>query len=182
MNPPQRRERDGRRVDVGVQAEIVDRDANRAVGRALGGARCGGAGAGGGGDGGGNGRRRLAWFIVVGSLAAAVHWSVVVGLVRLADWPPLLANVIGWMVAFAVSFSGHHHLSFRAHGVRPGLSALRFFAVSFSGFVVNETAYALLMHWSDLRFDLLLAGVLVAVAGATYWLSRHWVFLRSPGP
>lgn len=125
-------------------------------------------------------RGRIAWFVLVGTAAAAVHWSVVVMLVAHAGWRPLLANVLGWLIAFGVSFSGHYRWTFRDHGVPLWRSAMRFFAVSASGFAINETAYALLLHWSGLRYDLVLAVVLVAVAGGTYLLSRHWAFNRKP--
>lgn len=125
-------------------------------------------------------RGRIAWFVLVGTAAAAVHWSVVVMLVAHAGWRPLLANVLGWLVAFGVSFSGHYRWTFRDHGVPLWRSAMRFFAVSASGFAINEATYALLLHWSGLRYDLVLAVVLVAVAGGTYLLSRHWAFNRKP--
>jgi putative flippase GtrA len=116
----------------------------------------------------------------VGCSAAAVHWLVVVALVSRLGWHPLLANPAGWLLAFSVSFAGHHLLSFRAHGA-PLMQALRrFFLISAGGFGVNEAAYALLVRLSDQRYDLLLAAVLVAVAGLTYLLGRHWAFLRSP--
>lgn len=89
---------------------------------------------------------------------------------------------MGWLVALVVSFTGHHHLTFGGHGSALLKAARRFVAVSALGFAVNEAAYALLLDWSTIRFDLLLAVVLLAVAGATYWLGRHWVFLRSPAP
>jgi putative flippase GtrA len=123
---------------------------------------------------------RVAWFVAVGCVAAAVHWSVVVALVSQLGARPLVANVFGWLVALVVSFSGHHRLTFREHGSPVVRSAARFVAVSAGGFAVNETAYALLLQASRLRYDVLLAGVLLAVAVATYLLSRHWVFLRSP--
>ena len=119
------------------------------------------------------------WFIGVGCVAAAVHWGVVVVLVEHASWHPLLANLVGWLVALTVSFTGHHRLSFRGHGTPFLTSAARFFVVSAAGFAVNEMAYAVLLHSSTYRYDLLLAVVLVAVAFITYWLSRHWAFLRS---
>lgn len=125
-------------------------------------------------------RGRIAWFVLVGTAAAAVHWSVVVMLVAHAGWRPLLANVLGWLIAFGVSFSGHYRWTFRDHGVPLWRSALRFFAVSAIGFAINEAAYALLLHWSGLRYDLMLALVLVAVAGGTYFVSRHWAFNRKP--
>ena len=101
-------------------------------------------------------------------------------LVAHAGWRPLLANVFGWLVAFGVSFSGHYRWTFRDHGVPLWRSALRFFAVSASGFAINEATYAFLLDWSRLRYDVVLAVVLVAVAGGTYLLSRHWAFKRKP--
>jgi putative flippase GtrA len=125
---------------------------------------------------------RIGWFIVVGCAAAAVHWSVATALVALAGWQPLVANVAGWLVALGVSFTGHHRLSFRGHGSSLGRAGLRFFSISAGGFLINESAYALLLHWTSARYDVLLAAVLVGVAGATYLLSRHWAFLNSSAP
>lgn len=108
-----------------------------------------------------------------------MHWAVVVTLVGDWGWRPLVANVIGWLVAFTVSFVGHHRLTFSGHGASIRSSAARFFVVSAGGFTVNEVSYALLLKWSNQRYDLILAVVLVAVAGVTYLLGRHWAFLRS---
>lgn len=127
----------------------------------------------------GKARGRIGWFIVVGGAAAAVHLGCVVALVSRFGAPPLAANVAGWLIAFGVSFAGHHRLSFRGHGTGLGGAAGRFFLVSAAGFGVNEIAYALLLRWSGLRYDLGLALVLAAVAAATYVLSRRWAFLRS---
>ena len=121
-------------------------------------------------------------FVAVGCLAAAVHWGAVVGLVDLAGWRPARWQTPGWLLAFGVSFSGHHLWTFRDHGVAPWVSAARFFVVSACGFAVNETAYVLLLHWSGLRYDLVLAAVLIGVAAFTYLLGRHWAFLRNPAP
>ena len=85
----------------------------------------------------------------------------------------------GWLAAVGVSFTGHHWLSFRGHGAPLLPAALRFLCISGGGFLVNEAAYAMLLHWTGARYDLLLAAVLVLVAGGTYLLSRHWAFLRS---
>lgn len=124
---------------------------------------------------------RVAWFVLVGSAAAFVHWSVVVALVEHVGWRPLWANLVGWLVAFTVSFSGHHHWTFRNHGTPVQRSALRFFIVSAGGFAANESVYALMLQWSNWRYDLVLATVLVGVAAVTYVLGRHWAFSGSPG-
>jgi putative flippase GtrA len=125
--------------------------------------------------------RRIARFLLVGCVAATLHWTLVVVLVERAGWLPLVANLGGWLAALAVSFFGHHRCTFRGHRARLSVAARRFVLVSATGFAVNESAYALLLRASALRFDLLLAGVLAAVALATYLWSQHWVFLRSSG-
>ena len=124
--------------------------------------------------------RRLAWFVATGCAAAALHWLVVVALVGLRQWPPLAANVLGWVCAVGLSFSGHHHLSFRGHGAPLRRALPRFLAISAGGFAINELGYALLLAWAPQHYRLSLAAMLVAVAALTYLLSRHWAFLRSP--
>lgn len=124
--------------------------------------------------------RRLSWFVATGCAAAAVHFGVVVLLVGRFGTPPLLANVAGWVLALGVSFTGHLRLSFAEQNAPALRSAQRFFAVSALGFVLNESAYALLLHTSGLGYRAALATVLVAVAVLTYLLSRHWAFLGTP--
>jgi putative flippase GtrA len=124
--------------------------------------------------------RRIGWFVVVGCVAAAVHFGTVVLLVETAGAAPLLANVLGWLLAFAVSFTGQSRLTFRSHGTPWRVALPRFFALSLAGFVLNETGYALLLRWTDLPYDLALACVLLAVAVMTYLLGSSWAFRRTP--
>lgn len=123
---------------------------------------------------------RLASFVVVGCTAAAVHFGTVVLLVEALGLSPVVANVGGWLVAFVVSFLGQSLLTFRSRGA-PWLQALpRFFAISALGFAANESAYAFLLRATGLRYDLLLALVLLGVAVMTYLLSSLWAFRGSP--
>lgn len=123
--------------------------------------------------------RRLGWFLAVGSAAAAVHLATVVALVRWGDWSPAVANVVGWLTAFACSFFGHHLTTFSDAGAPMGRAARRFFAVSALGFAANQAAYVLLLRLSGLRYDLALALVLVGIAVMTYFLGRRWAFRRA---
>lgn len=123
---------------------------------------------------------RLAWFIAVGCAAAATHLGVVILLVTRHGQLPLVANVAGWLVAFMVSFSGHWQLTFRAQRAPVWRAARRFFGIALAGFLINEAAYAALLRWSGLRYDVVLALVLVGVAFITYLLSSRWAFLGSP--
>lgn len=120
--------------------------------------------------------RRIAWFVAVGTGAAAVHLATVIALVRWGGWSPLAANVLGWLVAFACSFAGHHRTTFRDANAPVTRAAGRFFAVSALGFAANQGAYVLLLRVSWLRYDVALAIVLVAVAAMTYLLGRRWAF------
>jgi len=124
--------------------------------------------------------KRIAWFVAVGCVAAAVHFAVVVLLVEGLGAPPLLANVGGWLVAFCVSFAGQWQLTFRSRAT-PWQHALpRYFALSLAGFAANEAGYALLLQWTRLPYQVALAIVLLAVAVMTYLLGSGWVFRRSP--
>jgi putative flippase GtrA len=121
---------------------------------------------------------RVAWFVAVGSAAAAVHLAVVVLLVSGLGQLPLLANVLGWLVAFVVSFTGHWLLTFDKRA--PWWRAVRrFFTISLGGFLINESLYAVLLRLAGWRYDVLLAFVLLAVAVITYLLSSRWAFLGS---
>jgi len=121
-------------------------------------------------------RGHAAWFLAVGGAATLVHWGVVVALVETTAARPLPANLVGWLVAFCVSFAGHHALTFRGHGASASAAARRFLVVSASGFAVNQLAYALLLSRTSQSYALLLGFVLAGVAAATYVASRWWAF------
>jgi len=91
----------------------------------------------------------LGWFVLVGLGATAVHFFSVMGCVRWGGLPPEYANVIGWLLAFCVSFLGHYHATFRAAAAPMGRAARRFFLVSALGFAVNQTSYVLLLRFRD---------------------------------
>ncbi len=124
-------------------------------------------------------QRSLAWFVATGCTAAAVHFAVVVGLVERAGWAPLVANGAAWLTAFVVSFTGHLRFSFADQAAPPLRAARRFFATSALGFVLNEAAYAALLHGAGLGYRIALAAVLAGVALLTWLLSRHWAFRGS---
>lgn len=119
---------------------------------------------------------QIGWFVAVGCAAAATHWLVAVACVVMWQLPPLAANVVGWLAAFLVSFSGHYRLTFRRQRKSLAAACGRFFLVSAGGFLINELSYAWLLHFTDIPYDLLLAAILVAIALLTFILSRFWAF------
>jgi len=120
--------------------------------------------------------KQVAWFVIVGCTAAATHWSVAVVSVEALHISPLTANAVGWLVAFVVSFSGHYRLTFRHLASHWMTAARRFFFVSACGFLLNEAAYAWLLHATSLRYDVLLALILIGLAVLTFVASRLWAF------
>lgn len=84
---------------------------------------------------------QLVQFGLVGGSAAATHLLVVAIVVALTGLPPLWANVLGFLVAFIVSYNGHAALTFhrRRHAAGPRWPA---FAVACGSFVANELLYA----------------------------------------
>jgi putative flippase GtrA len=119
---------------------------------------------------------QLGWFILVGTSAAGVHWVVAVLSVQYIHLNPLWANLIGWLVAFMVSFTGHYQLTFRYQRAGVKQAIRRFFLISTCGFAVNELSYAYFLATTQISYEWLLAGILVAVAGATFVASRIWGF------
>lgn len=120
--------------------------------------------------------RQIGWFVATGCAAALTHWLTAILCVQGLGATPLLANFAGWLVAFCVSFLGHYHFTFRHQRGPWAHAARRFFLVSALGFAVNELAYAYLLHVTAIRYDWLLAMILVALAILTFILGRFWAF------
>ena len=88
----------------------------------------------------------------------------------------LIGAVLGFLVAFIVSYNGHAWLTFSATQARGWPTVARFFAVACLGFVANETLYAFALHGLHWHYFWSLAGVLVLVAAGTFVLSKFWAF------
>ena len=120
--------------------------------------------------------RELFWFGVVGVSAMLVHYLTVTLWLVPAGLAPLAANLIGFLVAFQVSYHGHRHQTFQAHAVPHRQALPRFFAVSCLSFAVNEAMYAALLSFTSLDYRLALLIVLVVVAALTFVLGKLWAF------
>lgn len=120
-------------------------------------------------------QRELFWFGVIGSSALLVHFLLVTLLVPMG-LPPLLANVVAYLLAFQVSYWGHRQKTFAAGHVSHWQTLPRFFAVASLSFLLNEGLYFLLLHYTPLDYRMALLLVLGAVAVVTFLLSRAWAF------
>jgi putative flippase GtrA len=114
-------------------------------------------------------------FGMVGAAAACVHFTIVSLLVPLGTHP-LVANVAGFLVAFAVSFSGHRRWTFPGTGRARPKALHRFFIVAATSFALNESLYAVLLRFTELGYRPALIIVLLVVAVSTFVTSKYWAF------
>ncbi|MGA7325923.1 MAG: GtrA family protein [Rhodomicrobium sp.] len=126
--------------------------------------------------------QQIAIYVAVGSTAALVHLTVVAFVVELLGLHPLAANVIGFCIAFFVSFAGHARWTFPLSPERFAAARMRFFIVAVAGFVLNQVAYAELLRLVGDRYYLpALAAVILGVAVGTFVLSKLWAFAQPQG-
>lgn len=116
------------------------------------------------------------WFLAVGGTAALTHMGVFT-LVQHLMWPEL-ANALGFLIAFFVSFAGHRLLSFKDAGTSVGTSFRRFTVTALAGFASNELVFILLLRGLDMPALPALFIALVFAAGQTFVFSRFWAFRR----
>jgi putative flippase GtrA len=115
-------------------------------------------------------------FLIVGGCAAATHYFVTLGVDWATGITPAWSNLIGFLCAFPVSYSGHRRWSF-AGTQAPHRKALpKLFAVSCTAFVGNQIMLAALLRWTSLPLWIALGIVLVFVAMSTFVLGRYWAF------
>lgn len=117
-------------------------------------------------------------FIAVGGAAAATHLLVAVLLVQGLAMAPLIANVLAFLVAFVVSYSGHAALTFAAHQTPTRRALPRYFLVACCSFALNEALYAIALHQLHWHYAWSLVAVLLLVAVVTFVAAKFWAFSR----
>jgi len=117
----------------------------------------------------------LSRFSIVGIAAAFVHIGIVWALISQLGIEALSANLMAFLTAFFVSFTGQYAWTFRSK--RNWRSALiRFFLISLLGFVLNNIVLITILDLGIMRDSLaavLSAGIIPAV---TYLAGRFWAF------
>ena len=116
-------------------------------------------------------------FGLVGVAATLVH--LMVSMVTLWLGAHIyLANILGFLVAFGVSFVGHSRLTF-PEGDRSHWAWARFFLVALLGFGLNNFVLWL-SDGQGMEWLRLVVAVFIAPLG-TFLLSALWVFVRRDG-
>ena len=84
-------------------------------------------------------------FALVGIAATLVHLTIVWSVIRAGLAPPFLANLIAFLIAFVVSFSGHYYWTFKTRLPRHHAAA-RFFLIAVTGFAFNSFVLILIVR------------------------------------
>jgi putative flippase GtrA len=123
---------------------------------------------------------QLLKFGVVGLAATAVN-SLVYLAALARGVAPLLANLLGFACAFALSFFGHLRWTFRQAGAPARGALLKFIATALGGLASNSFMTWLLTAVLQLPPASAVAAILFVTPVLVFVLSRHWVFVRAGG-
>ena len=113
-------------------------------------------------------------FGLVGVINTAVDFAVFVLLYRLADFDPLLANALAFLVAVTNSYLMNHHWTFQT-GEDVSFSAyIRFVVLNAGGLVIGTLTIVLLEGTMPLEFAKIIAAFLTLIWN--YTSSKLFVF------
>ncbi len=120
--------------------------------------------------------REVVVFGLIGVLATAVHYLSALLSVELLGVTVLLANVLAYCVAVAVSYVGHTRFTFRASASRRNF--LRFITVSLSALGLSQLLLFALQSWTRFpyQFNLLLGVGIIPVY--SFLCNKFWVYRR----
>ena len=114
-------------------------------------------------------------FGIVGVGATLTHLGVAFLLSHYTDIPLIVINIIAFLVAFGISFTGHYHWTFKSTGPKRE-SLIRFFIVGISGLAASEAILAMLIHFDvSTDFVKLMISIFI-IPVVTYFVSKTWAF------
>jgi putative flippase GtrA len=114
-------------------------------------------------------------FVLVGGLATATQYAVLVAMVRLLGANPVFASSCGYVISALLNYYLNYRLTFRS--VQSHRRALpRFGAIAVVGLLINSTIVWALSEHGPLPY---LAAQIVATAVVLLWnfgANRKWTF------
>ncbi len=117
---------------------------------------------------------QLLRFASVGVVATVVHFAVALSLLQLGAVAQL-ANLLGFLIAFAVSFIGHYVWTFRSDAVVTQ-AVLRFFLLAAGAYCASAVTLFGLERWAPGASQLHLIMAVAVIPVTTYVVSRKYVF------
>jgi len=114
-------------------------------------------------------------YTLIGGLATAVHYLVLIALVELADVGPGLAAATGATCGALAAYAGNHRITFASDAAH-GRALPRFLLVAALGAITSAALVFAGTEWFGLHYLLpqIAATFLVLFAGFT--INRRWTF------
>lgn len=120
---------------------------------------------------------RLMRYAMIGVCATLVHAVILWLLVTYAELPPSIATILGFLIAFGVSYVGHYHFTFQS--TEPHGRALpRFLAVALCGGFLNWLIFVIVDEGFDLDYWIAFAIVVIIVPVFGFALSGRVAFKK----
>ena len=122
--------------------------------------------------------RQIFKFGAVGITATLAHTLIFISTLRLLGWPEQISNLVAFIIAFALSWSGHYFWTFQTGGWQTGgwQTMPRFVAVALAGYLLNALFVFIIitkLGWPDFY---VLPLMLLITPIMTFLLARYWAF------
>jgi putative flippase GtrA len=114
-------------------------------------------------------------FALVGGLATALQYAILVVLVEGAQWPPVFASSMGFAVSALGNYLLNRRFTFRSQR-RHLEAAPRFAVVAVIGFWINAAVVWLAFDAAGLHYLVAQVVATLATLGWTFAANRNWTF------
>lgn len=119
--------------------------------------------------------KQLFRFGVVGIVAAAIHFYIVISLVQTWSLEPLIANVFAFGIAFQISYWGHRLWTFSNTTTLHREAFPKLMLIQIINFAANESLFYVFLTL-NLPYPIALLIVLTILPIVTFVSSKLWVF------
>jgi putative flippase GtrA len=114
-------------------------------------------------------------FGIIGLLAALTHYALAMLFIH-QQMNIAVANLLGFLTAFWVSYFGHRIFTFNVVQISHRQTLPKFIIVAVTGFVFNETMLIALHHFTPYPISILLIITIIVTALFTFFLNRIFAF------
>jgi putative flippase GtrA len=120
-------------------------------------------------------RQEFRRYLVVGALAAAIHWAILWGGVTLFHLEGTLSTTLGFITSATLSYLLNYFWTFRSTASH-ALALPRFVVVAVCGLVLNATIFAGVKYGWEMHFFVAQGAATGIVLFWNFSLQRLWSF------
>jgi putative flippase GtrA len=119
--------------------------------------------------------RQVSKFGMTGIIATIVHSLVLVVLVEFGGWAPTPANLVAFLSAAVVSYTGNYYWTYDSNRDHRH-SIWRFVFVALIAALMNYLIFTLMVDQWNAHYLLALVVVITIVPLFSFTVQRYWVF------